>query len=148
MVIQLLLFFLGLLILLPSASVLVKISNTLATKLKISPLITGITLVALGTSLPELAVSATAAIRNDYGLALGNIIGSNITNILLVFPVGILIGKLRIGTTKTQKTILIMTGISFFFYFLYQANTIPAISGTMRARSARGRQACLGVNEP
>lgn len=119
MVLQLTIFIIGLVILLPSTSLLIKLSRRLANKLRISPLIAGITIVALGTSLPELAVSTTAAMRNDYGLALGNIIGSNISNILLVLPVGIIVGKLRIGTTKTQRSIIILTVISFLYLLLH-----------------------------
>jgi cation:H+ antiporter len=53
-------------------------------------------------------VSTIAAIRGDIGLALGNIVGSNIVNIFMVLPVGILLGKLRIGTTKTQRNAIIL----------------------------------------
>ncbi|MBU0534834.1 hypothetical protein KKC62_01485 [Patescibacteria group bacterium] len=131
MAIQSMIFILGLLVLLPSTSLLVKLSKLLANKLRISPLITGITIVALGTSLPELAVSATAAISNDYGLAIGNIIGSNISNVLLVLPIGILIGKLRIGTTKTQRTITALAIISVVFFILYVFKINSFFSGIL-----------------
>lgn len=126
MLIQSVIFILGLLILLPSTSLLIRISKQLANKFHVSPLIAGITIVALGTSVPELAVSTTAVINNDYGLAIGNIIGSNISNVLLVFPIGILIGKMRIGTTKTQKTISLLTLVSFIFLILtfFKVNSV------------------------
>mgnify|MGYP003784861127 CR=1 FL=1 len=65
-------FLLGLGILLVSTKVLVDKSQQLAHKLHISPLIIGITIVAIGTSLPEMAVSTISSIKGDYGLSLGN----------------------------------------------------------------------------
>jgi len=122
-------FLLGLLILLPCTIVLVKISKKLANKLRVSPLVTGITIVALGTSLPELAVSLTAAAGGDYGLALGNIVGSNITNVLLVLSVAILAGKLRIGTTKTQRNVTVLFIVSILYLIIHITNPNPLISG-------------------
>ena len=115
---------LGIVVLLLSTRGLVKLSEKLALHFKISPLVLGITLVALGTSLPELAVSGIATAKGDTGLAMGNIVGSNISNIFLVFPVSILIGKLRIGTTKTQRNSLILFGVTllFFVYNLLSLN--------------------------
>lgn len=106
---------LGVVLLLISTKVLVKVAEKLSSSLKISPLFIGITFVALGTSLPELAVSSIASARNDIGLAMGNIVGSNIINILMVLPVGILLGKLRIGTTKTQRNTLILLLVTAIF---------------------------------
>lgn len=106
---------LGVVVLLISTKVLVKVAEKLSSSLKISPLFIGITFVALGTSLPELAVSSIASARNDIGLAMGNIVGSNIINILMVLPVGILLGKLRIGTTKTQRNTLILLLVTAIF---------------------------------
>lgn len=120
----------GIIILLISTKVLVRLSEKLSSSLKISPLFIGITIVALGTSLPELAVSSIASARNDIGLAMGNIVGSNIVNILLVLPVGILLGKLRIGTTKTQRNaviLLLVTAIFIASHLIPIGNTILGI---------------------
>lgn len=108
-------FLIGIVLLLYSTQKLVKLAEKISQMMRISPLIVGATLVALGTSLPELIVSAISAYRGDIGLAMGNIIGSNIVNILMVFPVGIFSGKLRIGTRKTQQNVLIMLGASIIF---------------------------------
>lgn len=124
-------FLVGLLILLISTNYFVKYSKLLAFRLKLSPLVVGILIVGLGTSLPELAVSTTAAVNNDYGLALGNIIGSNISNILLVLPVGIIIGKLRIGTTKTPRSVILLMGISFLYFILHIYNVTPLVAGIL-----------------
>lgn len=115
MISDLTLFIVGISILLISAEILVKLSAKVSQILKISPLIIGITVVAIGTSLPELAVSVVATSHTDTGLAIGNIIGSNIVNILLVFAIGILMGKVRVGTTKTQSNTLLLLAITAFF---------------------------------
>lgn len=77
----------GLAALLFGAERLVDGSIAIARELGVSEIVIGITLVALATSLPELAVSAVSAIRGEYGLAIGNIIGSNIFNMLAVVGV-------------------------------------------------------------
>ena len=124
-------FLLGLGILLVSTKVLVDKSQQLAHKLHISPLIIGITIVAIGTSLPEMAVSTISSIKGDYGLSLGNIVGSNITNVLLVMGVGILVGNLRIGTTKTPKTALIMFFITVLYILMNLFSIHPFLSGAI-----------------
>jgi cation:H+ antiporter len=108
-------FIIGIALLLFCTQKLVKLAEKISQVMRISPLVIGATLVALGTSLPELIVSTISAYRGDMGLAMGNIIGSNIVNILMVFPVGIFSGKLRIGTRKTQQNVLIMLGATIVF---------------------------------
>lgn len=108
-------FTIGIALLLFSTQKLVKLAEKISQVMRLSPLVVGATLVALGTSLPELIVSVISAYRGDIGLAVGNIIGSNIVNILLVFPVGIFSGKLRIGTRKTQQNVFIMLGATIIF---------------------------------
>lgn len=115
----------GIVLLLFSTKTLIKLSELLSKSFKLSPLIIGMTVVAIGTSLPELSVSTIASARQDYSLAVGNIIGSNIINILLVFSVGILIGKLRVGTTKTPRNALILLFITFAYTYLQKLNILP-----------------------
>lgn len=112
-----------------STRVLVTLAIRISAALRISPLIVGTTIVALGTSLPELAVSAVASVRQDIGLALGNIIGSNIVNIFMVLPVGILIGKLRVGTTKTQRNAFLLLGVTAVFIVLHMASIGTILTG-------------------
>lgn len=121
-------FVLGLALLLVSTNYLIKIAKEISSFFRISPLIVGFTLVAIGTSLPELAVSITSIAKQDPDLALANIVGSNIVNTLLVFPTGILIGKMRIGTTKTQRNNLILLLITAAFFYVFK-NNISAITG-------------------
>ena len=129
-------FGIGVVVLLLSTQTFVKLAKKISLALRISPLIVGITIVALGTSLPELSVSLIASIKNDAGLAFGNIIGSNIVNILVVLPVGIVIGKLRIGKTKTQRNAVLLLGITVVFVLLQLISFPPLLSGLFLVTSA------------
>jgi cation:H+ antiporter len=124
-------FLAGLVLLLVSTKLLVDKSQQLAHTVHLSPLIIGITVVAIGTSLPELAVSTISSIKGDYGLSLGNIVGSNITNILLVLAVGILVGKIRIGTTKTPKTTFMLIGITVLYIVMHAFSLNHLVAGLL-----------------
>lgn len=78
---------LGMAVLIGSSRLLVWGASNIATALGVSDLIIGLTIVAVGTSLPELAASIASVLKKEYDLAIGNIIGSNIFNILIVFGV-------------------------------------------------------------
>ncbi|MDP4586635.1 MAG: calcium/sodium antiporter [Flavobacteriales bacterium] len=78
---------LGLLTLVGSGEVLVRGAAGIALKAKISPLIVGLTVVSIGTSAPELFASVTAALNGNSGLAVGNVVGSNIANLALVLGI-------------------------------------------------------------
>lgn len=110
-----LLFLGGIGVLLASAEVLIKSVNQLAAKWKLSPLVLGTTIVAVGTSLPELTVAIVACLKGDSQLALGNIIGSNTANLLMVLPLASLFTPIRIGTTKTQRNALFLLIITLGF---------------------------------
>ena len=127
----LLLFAIGVVILLFSTEYLAKISSKMWAALKLSPLIIGCTIVAIGTSLPEMAVSLTAVLKGDQGLATGNIVGSNIANILLVFAVGILLGHINIGISKTQKTGLMMLLATGLYLWLSFTVASPQVLGVI-----------------
>lgn len=124
-------FCIGLIVLLFSTQKLVVLAEKVSRMIRISPLIVGITIVAIGTSIPELTVSLISILKHDPGLAMGNIVGSNIINILMVLPVGILIGKLRIGTTKTQKNALILLGVTIIFFLAQFGNTVKTVTGSI-----------------
>ncbi len=123
------LFVIGAILLLLSTQVFIKQAERVSVSLKLSPLIIGLTIVSIGTSLPELTVSTIAAARGDMGLAMGNLIGSNIVNVFLVLGVGMLMGKLRVGTTKTQRNIFILSGITGLFLLLYFLGLSNFIAG-------------------
>src|SRR6056297_4139319 len=88
----------GLLLLLAGGEALVRGSVGVATRLGISPLVIGLTLVGFGTSTPELVASLEAAMLGSPGIAVGNIVGSNIANILLILGISAVI--LPLATTR------------------------------------------------
>ena len=87
--------FLGLVALIAGGELLVRGAVDLANLVKIPPLVIGLTVVAFGTSSPELAVSIRSVISGNTGISVGNILGSNIYNILLVLGVAALLTPLK-----------------------------------------------------
>ena len=87
MLLALLLLIIGFVLLIKGADFFVDGSSSVAKRLKVPSMIIGLTIVAMGTSLPECAVSVTASLNNNNALAVSNVIGSNIFNILLVLGV-------------------------------------------------------------
>ncbi len=102
----------GLVLLVGGAEVLVKGASKLAATIGISPLIIGLTVVAFGTSAPELAVSINASLHNQADIALGNVVGSNICNILLILGVSSLIAPLVVAQQLVRLDVPIMIGVS------------------------------------
>lgn len=111
----------GLIVLLISADLLVESATTLAEFFGVSPLIIGLTIVALGTSLPELAASIASALKGHLELAVGNIIGSNVLNILAVMSLPALLMPTtleanilyRDTSTMALLTVLLIAAILF-----------------------------------
>ncbi|MDE1465691.1 calcium/sodium antiporter [Spartinivicinus poritis] len=95
-------FVFALIVLLSSAKILVWGATNIASSLGVSELVIGLTIVAIGTSLPELAASITSAVKGHHGMAIGNIIGSNLFNLLAVLPIPGLI-----ATTWIESTVLV-----------------------------------------
>ena len=93
---QMLLFALGLALLLAGAELLVRGASRLAAAVGISPLVIGLTVVAFGTSAPELAVSTGSALTGRPDIAFGNVVGSNIFNILVILGLAALISPLAV----------------------------------------------------
>ena len=107
-----LLFFLGLAFLLVGAEALVKGASRLAAALGISPLIIGLTVVAFGTSAPELAVSVKAALAGQAGIAVGNVVGSNIFNVLFILGISALIVPLVVAQQLVRLDVPFMIVLS------------------------------------
>lgn len=103
----------GLVILGFGAELLVSGSSRLSMRLGISPLIVGLTVVAFGTSAPELAVSIMSALSDHSSMAIGNVIGSNIANIGLILGVTALICpiKIEVQLVRQEIPLVIVTGI-------------------------------------
>lgn len=100
MIQALILIILGFVLLVRGADVFVDAAVSIAHRFKIPSIVIGTTLVAIGTSAPEATISIIAALRGSSGVSIGNIIGSNITNIFLILGVTAIIG----GATITQNT--------------------------------------------
>ncbi len=113
------------------AEMLVKGSSQTAKYLRISPLIIGVTVVAFGTSAPEMIVTSIAAIKNTSGIALGNIIGSNIANIGLVLGLSALIRPVQIDRQLIRRDIPISIIILFVFYGLSIDNQLNYLDGSI-----------------
>jgi len=105
MVFNIALLIFGLVILIKSANWLVTGASSLALKLKINPMVIGLTVVAFGTSAPELVVSVTSAISGNTGVAFGNVVGSNIANILLILGISACITPLVVNRNTVWKEI-------------------------------------------
>jgi cation:H+ antiporter len=118
MISSLLFLILGSVLLYFGADWMVKSSVHIASKLNISRFVIGLTIVAFGTSLPEMGVSLKAAFFDKSGIAIGNIIGSNITNVLLVLGTCALISPITISYTKIRKDIFIYLGVCVVLIFL------------------------------
>ena len=99
------LFILGFIFLLKGADMLIDGSSSIARKYGISTFVIGLTIVAFGTSMPELIVSTLASIRGSSDIALGNIIGSNITNTLLILGIAAIIYPLVVKKATIHKEI-------------------------------------------
>jgi cation:H+ antiporter len=93
-------------------------SASLATQLGVSDLVIGLTIVALGTSLPELATTITSALRNEHDIALGNIIGSNIFNLLAVLGVAGLIRPETLDPVVLTRDYPVMAGMALALFFM------------------------------
>ena len=119
----------GLVLLFFGADWLVQGAVTLALHLGLSPLIVGLTVVALGTSVPEALVSVRAAIGHQGGIALGNVIGSNILNIALILGLSSLIHPLKVDSHIVKADVPLLTGATFMLVVLLEDFHISRMEG-------------------
>jgi K+-dependent Na+/Ca+ exchanger related-protein len=105
MLIQILLLFSGLALVVYGADFLVDGASSIARKFGLSEFLIGLTIVGIGTSMPELVVSMTGAIQGNADIAIGNVVGSNIMNVLLILGVTALISPLIITKENLRKDI-------------------------------------------
>lgn len=106
----------GLIILIRGAGILIDASSSLANSFGISKLVIGLTIIALGTSVPELVVSIFSSLQNNSEIILGNIIGSNIANILLILGISAIVyGGLTLNTHTVKKEIPLLLIITTAF---------------------------------
>ena len=110
--------FLGLILLIGGSKALVWGAENIARELDISDTVLGITVVAIGTSLPEMAVSALAARKGEHGLAFGNIIGSNSFNMLAVIGIAAVINPATLDATTLKLHFPAMLAFTVAFFFM------------------------------
>ncbi|WP_428523741.1 calcium/sodium antiporter [Roseibium sp.] len=121
----------GLVALIIAGDVLVRGSVGVAQRLGIPNLVIGLTIVAFGTSAPELVISLKAALDNASGIAIGNVVGSNIANVLLVLGMPALIAATPCGEQGATRTALFMVGVTLVFIALCFFSPIGLWSGIL-----------------
>ncbi|HKL87357.1 MAG TPA: calcium/sodium antiporter [Salinibacter sp.] len=125
------LFFAGLLILYFGAEGLVQGASSIALQYGIKPVVVGLTVVALGTSMPEFLVNLFAVVADESTLALGNIIGSNISNIALILGCSALVLPLTVTPEILKREYPIMLGVMVLFYLTALDGQIGALDGSL-----------------
>ncbi|HCE52417.1 MAG TPA: sodium:calcium antiporter, partial [Shewanella baltica] len=121
----------GFIILTLGAEALVRGASAIALRLGITPLIIGLTIVAFGTSAPELAVSVKSALAGNSGIALGNVIGSNIANIGLILAITALIRPIQVQSQVVKRDIPLMILASILFWGLLLDGELSLIDGVV-----------------
>lgn len=129
MVLNFLLCFVGFLLLYYGAEWLVKGSSSLARSLGITPVVIGLTVVAFGTSAPELVVSLISSIKDKSMIAVGNVVGSNICNIALVLGMASVFQPITSHPSVTRRDIPLMLGISVYLLLLSLDSSLGRIEG-------------------
>ena len=121
----------GLVLLVAGAEVLVRGAAKLAAQFGIPPLIIGLTVVAFGTSAPETAVSVQAALNGSGDIAIGNVLGSNIANVLLILGMTSLIAPLIVSRQLIRLDVPIMIGASLVTYALAWDGSLSRLDGAL-----------------
>ena len=129
MITSLTLLILSLVALYIGAGWLVQGSSALALKAKISPLVVGLTIVAFGTSAPELVVSLNATLSGQGDIAIGNIVGSNIFNIGVILGVSATICPLQVKKQLLRIEIPVMLAATVLFTILFWNGTLGRTEG-------------------
>jgi cation:H+ antiporter len=128
-------FFAGLVLLVKGADYLVRGAESLAVRLGVSPTTIGLTVVAFGTSLPELVVSTEAFWLGDFAIGTGNLVGSNIVNIGLILALGYIIMPAAGSVTESRSRLLVNSlftlGAAVVFALLSLRGFFDALSGTV-----------------
>lgn len=131
MTLTLTLFALGFVLLIGGAEWLVRGSSRLAAQFGISPLVIGLTVVAFGTSAPELAVSLQSTMAGQPDLAMGNVVGSNICNILLILGLAALAAPLVVQQQLLRQDVPLMIGVSILLYVLVLDGSVGRLDGAL-----------------
>jgi cation:H+ antiporter len=131
MAVSVLLFLVGTGVLYLGAEAMVKGAATLALRYGLRPLVVGLTVVALGTSMPEFVINFLSVLSEEDALALGNIIGSNICNIALILGASSVVLPLSVDRAMLHKEYPMMLGAMLAFYLLSLDGTISQVDGLL-----------------
>jgi cation:H+ antiporter len=126
-------FCIGLVLLIVGADLLVAGASRIAGRLGISPLVIGLTIVAFGTSAPELAVSTTGALAGQSDLAVGNVVGSNIFNVLFILGLAAIVAPLTVQTQLVRIDVPLMIAVSGLAWVFALDGEISRIDGLILA---------------
>ena len=124
-----LLFVVGLVILVAGGEFLVRGASSIARAFHLSPLLIGLTIVGFGTSAPELIVSVQAALAGQPGIAIGNVIGSNIGNVLLILGISALIAPLIIPGRKLWRDLAFMLAATAAIWMMLLDGQVTRVDG-------------------
>jgi cation:H+ antiporter len=119
----------GLVLLFFGGEFLVRGAVSLANRLGLSPLVIGLTVVGFGTSAPELLVSVDAALRGSPDIAVGNVVGSNIANVLLILGLSALVWPIAAGQAGLRRDMGVMVAATVLLLGLAQTGVITRLSG-------------------
>lgn len=128
----------GLALLLAGAEVLVRAGTRVATRLGIPPIVIGLTVVSVGTSLPELAIGVDAARSGSPGLATGNIVGTNLVNLLVVLGVGALLRPVLFDRRTLRFDLPCMVGAALLLWVLARDGVLTTGEGVLLVAVAVG----------
>lgn len=136
MILDILYFVLGVGLIIGGANYLTEGASTLARRFGVSPLVVGLTIVAFGTSSPELIVSLTSALKGSADISLGNVVGSNLFNVLAIGGVTALVAPISITRGTLKREIPLMLLASFVLSFMVLDRVLdPTATANMITRS-------------
>ena len=121
----------GLALLIAGGDIMVRGAVGVATRLGVSPLVIGLTLVGFGTSTPELVTSVQASMAGSPGIAVGNIVGSNIANILLIMGVAALVAPIAVSSASLKRDGGIMIAVAILFAALSAVADLSRLTGVV-----------------
>lgn len=129
--VTLVLFVIGLAMLIVGAEALVRGASRLAAAVGVSPLVIGLTVVAFGTSAPELAVSVASSLSGQSDLAIGNVVGSNIFNILLILGLSALVAPLVVSQQLVRLDVPLMIVVSALVFLFALDGSVGRLEGVV-----------------
>ncbi|MFH1214579.1 MAG: calcium/sodium antiporter [Candidatus Neomarinimicrobiota bacterium] len=121
----------GLILVLMGAEALVRGSSSLALRLGVSPLLIGLTIVAYGTSFPELIVSTKAALLGEGDISMGNILGSNIFNIAFILGLSAIVRPMKVKSQLVRMDTPVMIVVAGLLYFFFRDFLLTRIEGLL-----------------